>query len=277
MKTTPTTETDPTEMGPNRTGILASPIDSKKTIEGARAGIAANLISTEPTAIHGYRVRASTEVGPVGTMPPPGTLKGAAKTALKAMQGESANVLIDKMAARLAFERTGTRLYDAALVKLEAGRPHEGGPTRADLALIRDQEMAHAALLVECMEKLGADPTAMTPGADIQAVATSGVMQVATDPRTTLTQTLEALLIAELTDNDSWLLLTDLAERMGQTEMAEQFQRALDQEEEHLTKVRAWLTRAVTGQAGIAPSDPVEPPPRDISKAGNGNGSRRSS
>jgi hypothetical protein len=105
MKTTPTTETDPTEMGPNRTGILASPIDSKKTIEGARAGIAANLISTEPTAIHGYRVRASTEVGPVGTMPPPGTLKGAAKTALKAMQGESANVLIDKMAGRTRADR----------------------------------------------------------------------------------------------------------------------------------------------------------------------------
>lgn len=260
MKTTPTRDTDPTEMGPNRTGILASPIDSKKTIEGARAGISPELVTTEPTAIHGFRVRASSEVGPVGTMPPPGTLKGAAKTAIKALQGESANVLIDKMAARLAFERSGTRLYDAALAKLEAGHPHEGGPTRAELELIRDQEMAHAAILVECMEKLGADPTAMTPSADIQAVATSGVLQVATDPRTTLTQVLEALLIAELADNDSWQLLVDLTERMGQDEMAQEFQRALEQEDEHLTKVRAWLTRAVTGQAGISPTDRVEPP-----------------
>jgi rubrerythrin len=261
MRTTPpTTDTDPTEIGPNRTGILASPIDSKKTIEGARAGISPELVSTEPTAIHAYRLQASKEVGPVGTMPPPGTLKGAAKTALKALQGESANVLIDKMAARLAFERSGTRLYDAALVKLEAADPHAGGPTRMELERIRDQEMAHAALLVQCMEKLGADPTAMTPSADIQAVATSGVLQVATDPRTTLTQTLEALLIAELADNDSWLLLVDLTERMGQAEMAAQFQRALEEEDEHLTKVRAWLTAAVTGQAGFEPTDPVEPP-----------------
>ena len=262
MRTTPTNDTDPTEIGPNRTGVLASPIDSKKSIEGAREGIAPELVSTEPTAIHAYRLQASSEAGPVGTMPPPGTLKGAAKTAIKALKGESANVLVDKMAARLAFERSGTRLYDAALVKLEAGGPRAGGPTRAELERIRDDEMAHAALLVECLEKLGADPTAMTPCADIQGVATSGVLQVATDPRTTLTQTLEALLIAELADNDSWLLLVDLTERMGQTEMSALFQRALEEEDEHLTKVRAWLTAAVTGQAGLEPTDPAAPPTR---------------
>ncbi|HTE49314.1 MAG TPA: ferritin-like domain-containing protein [Kofleriaceae bacterium] len=261
MKTN--TETAPTEMGPNRTGIKASPIDSKKTIEGAKAGIAPELISTEPTAIHNYRVSASTEVGPVGTMPPPGTLKGAAKTALKALQGESANVFLDQLAARLAFERSGTRLYDAVLAKFDAGEPHEGGPTRAQLEHIRGEEMAHAALLTECMEELGGDPTAMTPGADIQAVATSGILQVATDPRTTLSQAMNALLIAELADNDSWLVLVDLAERMGQTEMAERFQRALEQEDDHLTKVRAWLTSSIMGQAGVERTEAVNPPPRE--------------
>jgi rubrerythrin len=263
----PNTETDPTEMGSNRTGIKASPIDSKKTIEGAEAGVPTSAVSFEPIEIHAWRVKASTNVGPVGTVPPPGTLKGAAKAVIKAIQGERANVLIDQLASRLAFERGGTRLYEALLTKFDAGHPHEGGPTRAELEHIRDEELEHFGLLAACLEELGADPTAMTPGADIQAVASAGLMQVVTDPRTTLTQALDAVLVAELADNDEWQLLIDLAERMDQPEMATRFQRALEQEDEHLTKVRSWLTKAIMGQAGIEPTPPVEPSPRERRKS----------
>jgi hypothetical protein len=91
------------------------------------------------------------------------------------------------------------------------------------------------------MEQLGADPTAMTPSADLASVQSSGVMQVVNDPRTDLGECLEAILTAELVDNDGWSLLTRLAEQIGQTEMAEKFRTAKEEEDEHLASVREWV------------------------------------
>jgi hypothetical protein len=48
-------------------------------------------------------------------VPPPTSMKGMAKSALQALKGEKATVLIDKLAERLAFERTGTRLYETLI------------------------------------------------------------------------------------------------------------------------------------------------------------------
>ncbi|HEU5054881.1 MAG TPA: ferritin-like domain-containing protein [Kofleriaceae bacterium] len=243
----------------NRTGIKASPIDSKKMIEAAERAIPDAMVSTEPAEMNALRLEYSSSAPPVGTMPLPASLEGAAKTAAKMIEGENGNVFLDHLAARLAFERTGTRLYDALLVKHEAASVHEGGPTREDLLHIRDQELEHALMLIRCIEELGGDPTAMTPAADIQAVASSGIPQVLADPRTTLSQALEAVLIAELADVDSWEMLLDLAEGLGQDEMAERFQLALSQEEEHLASVRQWVATSLLGQAGIDVStDDVE-------------------
>ena len=72
--------------------------------------------------------------------------------------------------------------------------------------------------------------TAQTPCADVSATASMGIVQVLTDPRTTLAQCLNALLTAELTDNAGWELLIDLAEELGHSDMADEFtdpQRAL--------------------------------------------------
>ena len=128
---------------------------------------------------------------------------------------------------------------------------HDGGPTRDDLEHIRDEELAHAAMLIECFEEIGADATAVTPAADVQAVASCGIVQVVSDPRTTLTQALEAVLTAELTDVDSWQLLADMASKLGQEDMANRFLRAFREEQEHLIKVRDWLSSSLLGQAGI--------------------------
>ena len=91
------------------------------------------------------------------------------------------------------------------------------------------------------MEKLGGDPTAQTPCADVSAVAASGFMQVLNDPRTTLAQCLNAMLAVELADNAGWELLADLAEDAGQSDMASQFLAALAEEQEHLVIVKGWL------------------------------------
>jgi hypothetical protein len=248
----------PTDSGlRNRTGAKASPIDSSKTAEGAVLGTPDDLVSTEAFELQSERLLYANQALPVGTMPPPASVKGAAKTAVKMVSGKHPNVFLDQLAARLAFERTGTRIYEALLVKHEAASVHEGGPTHEELVHIRDEELAHAMLLIACIEELGADPTAVTPAADIQAVASCGIVQVLGDPRTTLTQALQAVLVAELADVDSWQVLIDMADVLGHADMVDRFQAALDTEEEHLLKVRSWVSAALLGQAGAA-TEPEE-------------------
>lgn len=238
----------PTDIGSNRTGIQTSPSHAKEMIEGAIAGSPAPMSETESSALHAMRVEYSTESPPVGTMPPP--VDGKASRA-SADDLEQMNVFLDQLGARLAFERTGTRIYEALLVKFEAASVHPEGPTREDLLHIRDEELAHAGLLAECIQEIGGDPTVVTPAADVQAVASCGIVQVLGDPRTTFTQALEAVLTAELTDVDSWQLLVDMADKLGLDDMAERFGTALDEEGEHLLNVRQWLTGALLGQAGV--------------------------
>jgi rubrerythrin len=241
----------PTDLGPNRTGIATSPIDSKALIEGAQAGTL--MVQLEPLQLHSERVAWSRDVTPVGTMPPPASIKGVAKTAVDAIRGKHPMVFLDLIAERLAFERTGTRLYEALLVKYDAGHPEPGGPTREDLERIRDDELQHFAMLKEALETLGADPTAMTPGADVTGVMSMGLVQTLSDPRVTLTQALKAILVAELTDNDGWLVLADVAARLGHDELASRFRVGLAAEEEHLARVRSWVTIRIDGQAGLEP------------------------
>jgi len=76
----------------------------------------------------------------------------------------------------------------------------------------------------------------------VMSVAASGFMQVLNDPRTTLAQSLNAMLAVELADNAGWELLTVLAEDAGQSDLAGQFLGALAQEQEHLAIVKGWLT-----------------------------------
>jgi len=139
-------------------------------------------------------------------------------------------------------------------VKLQAAHDHPGGPTRAEIEGIRDDEIRHAMLLKRAIETLGADPTAVTPSADVAAVASQGLVAVLTDPRTTLSEALKTLVIAELADNDAWVTLRELAQRLGQDDLANEFSRALDEEEEHLAMVRSWVNSSIMSRAG-APSD----------------------
>ena len=145
-------------------------------------------------------------------------------TAVEAMKesyvpGQDPVLLLDKLGERIAFERAGTRLYDALLSKHDAGRTFRGAPSRAELQHIRDQEHEHFLMLVDAMERLGGDPTAVTPSADVQATASKGLPAVLADPRTDLLQCLEAILVAELVDNDCWTALMELAENAGETDL----------------------------------------------------------
>jgi hypothetical protein len=237
------------DVGMNRTGIATSPIESKKSIQGAQEG----GFSTpgDERGIHATRavyMRESLTEG-LGTVPPPASLKGVAKTGLELLKGHKASVFLDKLGERIAFERTGTRLYEAALAKLEVYGTWEGGPSREQLQKILTDELSHFVLVSEAMVKMGGDPTAMTPSADVAAVASEGIPKVLVDPRTNLKQSLEALLVAELTDNAGWELLIELARGLGQDELVTRFQAALDAEAEHLVWVTKWVAAGAMGEA----------------------------
>lgn len=244
------------QIGKNRTGIDLSPIDKKLLIDGA-AGTVPSMEGDE-SAIDETRAEYLEEGASIGSMPPPATVKGAASTVVDMAKGTKAAVLLDKIGERLAFERTGTRLYAALIAKLEASEPLPGGPTRADLDKIHREEMEHFEMLREVMLGLGADPTAVTPSADVAAVSSMGILQVIGDPRMNLKQSLEAILVAELVDNDCWAMLTQLAKAAGHDKLVEKFQKALSDELEHLVNVRTWVTNATLGE--VKPAKPTAQP-----------------
>jgi rubrerythrin len=177
----------------------------------------------------------------LGSVPPPASLKGTVQTAVKAVIGEQPMLLMDKLGERLAFERTGTRLYEALVSKYDAFGSFDGGPSRGDLEHVLQEEYRHFTMLQSVIEQLGGDPTSVTPSANLQATAAHGVNQVIVDPRSTLLQSLEAILIAELADNACWEALIELAQEAGEDNLVGQFQEALSNEQDHLAKVQAWL------------------------------------
>lgn len=245
----PTPNTDPTDIGANRTGIKTSPVGAKKMMEAAAAAIPRASADTSP--LTRVRVEESRTSEPVGTVPPPASLKGAAKAMMKAVKGEKLTVFLDLVGERLAFERSGVRLYDALLAKFAAADEHPGGPELEELQTIRAQELGHFHMLTAVCEELGGDPTAVTPAADIIANASAGLLKVASDPKTTFNQALKVVLAAELIDNEGWALLYELATQLELGEVAAQFEAAGEVEEQHLLNVRRWLEVSVAGEAGV--------------------------
>jgi hypothetical protein len=223
----------------NRTGIGTSPIDSNDIVKTAREACPA---PSDGRSLDLARRAYEGDAEPIGSVPIPTTLKGALVAAVDRIKGRRSAALIDKLGERLAFERTGTRLYEALLSKHETSSAWPAGPTRVELEQFHDEELAHFEMLCGAMAELGADPTAETPAADVIGVASSGILQVITDPRTTLAQSLQALLAAELVDNDGWQMLIDAARAADKEHLVPRFQKAQQEEAIHLGYVRRWLT-----------------------------------
>jgi rubrerythrin len=243
---------DPTKLGQNRTGMQMSPLHSEALLISARdaAAMLEPVEPDQPEAMLMSELRREyvNEAEALGSMPPPGTMTGALKAGVGMLTGKRLQVFIDKVAERMAYERGGTRLYDAALVKvaaLAAGTP----VTMERVKQIRNQEAEHAELLRQALIDLGADPTAQTPCADLVGVQSMGLMQSVTDPRTSLAQTLSSLLAAELIDVASWEMLSRLARSMGREDLAERFDQALEQENDHLSTISRWYEGLLNSDA----------------------------
>jgi rubrerythrin len=232
-------ETEEVKVGTNRTGIALARERAEAMVAGARE--LGPTSEGDASFFGAVRAEYSAEAEPIGTMPPPTSFKGLAKTAMQSISGGQPTLFMDKLGERLAFERTGTRLYEALLSKHDSFGSFAGGPTRAELEKILEEEYEHFRLLLAAIESLSGDPTAVTPSADLSALASQGIGSVIVDPRTTLLQCLEAILIAELTDNEGWEGLVDLAEVAGEEALRESFAQAMEDEHQHLKKVRSWI------------------------------------
>lgn len=226
----PRRPTHVTRPGANHTGITLHPDLVAEMIEGthefgptSRGGIE-QLIAA--------RDRAARDSEPAATMPP-----------TRHLPAERLPVL-DKLGARLAFERTSVRLYEALIGKLDTYDAFPGGPSRADLELLRDQERDHLLLAEELILDLGGDPTVVTPCANLQAAATRGICEVVVDPRTNVIECLEAIVIAELADHESWDQLGHAVGLIGAPAVEQRVRDAERIEDEHARKVRGWLAAA---------------------------------
>jgi bacterioferritin (cytochrome b1) len=227
----------------NRTGMQTSPELAEELVEGAASATPSS--EGGPQVIAESRADYISEGYPLGSMPAmPFSKEAEADEDQTAMA-----VLLDKLSERLAFERMGVRLYEALLNKCETLGESKPGPSLEEIKHIGSEELEHFLMLNQTITDLGGDPTVESPSADIAAVASMGILQVLTDPRSSVPQCLDAMLTAELTDNAGWELLIELASNLGYDEMREQFETALTHEEEHLQNVRNWVSDFVLDRA----------------------------
>jgi hypothetical protein len=249
---------DPTRIRRNHTGIASAPERAAETVQGTEEfGPTPRLEGLALEQDRGMYILASE---PAGTMPPPAGLKEIARSVLDTLQGKNPAVLLDALGARLAFERSGVRIYEALLTKVRAFGPQPGGPSAADLSEIWNDELSHFQILQDAVERMGGDPTAVTPCANLEAVASIGPIQIATDPRLNLRESMRAALLIELADNDSWESLIRLAGSFGQTELVDTFSACLASEQQHLARVRTWVNAMAEELAGGDVEDEVEEP-----------------
>lgn len=239
----------------NRTGLQMSPRHARELLEAVHGADGA------PAARNGHALAAArgvyiAEAEPLGTVPAPASLRGVLRSGAKIVSGLRPQVFIDKLAERAAFERGGTRLYEALIAKFAAESASSASIaantdlTEQRLLGIREEEARHFALVCECIESLGADPTVETPSADVIGVASRGLLQVVSDPRTSLTQSLQAVLAAELIDRDGWELLITMADELGERDSVASFREALKEEDEHLLSVRRWYVTLSLAASG---------------------------
>jgi hypothetical protein len=223
----------------NRTGAATSPEMALDMIRMAQRTPADP--DGDATALAEYRKPYIEDGSILGSRPLPNDSDGEDPD-------DPAALLLDKLGERLAFERQGVRLYECLIGKLKLLGPMPGGPTVKELEHILKEEAKHFQFLQQAIIRSGGDPTVQTPCANVAGVLSQGIVQIVADPRTTLVQCLEAMLNAELVDKDGWALLRELVDAQGVNELAEKIEEAEDNEQEHLEKVRGWLSALVIGE-----------------------------
>ena len=77
--------------------------------------------------------------------------------------GAQPTLFLDKLGERLAFERSGTRLYEALVSKHDAFGSFAGGPSKGDLEAILQEEYRHFTMLSVYDQAAGRGPHGRDP------------------------------------------------------------------------------------------------------------------
>jgi bacterioferritin (cytochrome b1) len=153
--------------------------------------------------------------------------------------------LLDLLNERLKFERTGVKLYDMVLAKLNLCKDQTFTPMIGQIKTVREQEKEHEEWLEDCIRGLGGTAHEETELSELVERESKGVMDVvATDDE--IPHLFHALLTAELVDNNGWKLLLTIADEADDDEARREFRKRAREEEEHLIFIRsvvAALTR----------------------------------
>ncbi|MDB5102881.1 MAG: hypothetical protein JWP91_570 [Fibrobacteres bacterium] len=235
----------------NRSGTSTSPEDALDVIREAQRTPPSPKGDARQLAE--YRKPYLEQRIPIGSRP---VAIDQARTGRAEEGNTSVSLLLDKLGERLAFERQGVRLYESLIGKIKAIGEEPGGPAIDELEHILDEERAHFRFLSEAIVGIGGDPTVQTPCANIAGILSQGLVQVVADPRTTVPQCLEAILNAELADNDGWNLLQALVATLGVGDLGDRIEEAKEHEQDHLEMVRSWQAAMVMGNAA-----PIKPNP----------------
>ncbi|WP_333876919.1 ferritin-like domain-containing protein [Methylobacter sp.] len=235
---------DAAEFGLNKTPTQLHPVMTQSMVDGYEEFPP----HAEDIAIDAFTMRKKyiQNSEQLGSVPLPNTLRGAVSLSVQAIQGNSPSILIDKLGQRLAYERSGVRLYDALITKCKSVEPVIDTTV---LEQFRNDEAGHFALVQDCIRSMGGDPTAQTPCADSSGMIAMGLIQVINDPRSSIPQCVEAMLIAELTDLAAWELLIRIVDESGLSDYMTRFQQAKLTEDNHMRTIKKWLERLTLNNA----------------------------
>lgn len=150
--------------------------------------------------------------------------------------------VIDLLNERLAFERSGVKLYDMLLSRLRDTTDPMLKPLVGQVQEHRDEEKEHEEWLEEQIRALGGDPHTPSEHSILVQAESEGIERVMRrDGR--IPHAFHALLTAELADNAGWDLLVQLADEFGDRRAKKEFKKRLHAEEKHLLFVRETLLR----------------------------------
>ncbi|GAB3254758.1 hypothetical protein [Chitinimonas naiadis] len=174
-------------------------------------------------------------------------------------------VLIEKLAERLAAVAAGSHLYDLLVSRYGSGMDEacldmlrragslcSGAKAETppdSLRRIQQEKAMHAILLEQALDYLGSPTPPHASADDLSTISFSTAAQMMTVPHAGFESRLSALLSTELADSAGWELLVKLTEQVGLTFMAEDFQEALKQEQQHIALIKDWICTLTLGAA----------------------------
>jgi bacterioferritin (cytochrome b1) len=184
---------------------------------------------------------------------------------------KNAAQVLDVLAARLTFERTGVKLYDSVIQKIERSGESRYQALVDTLRKHRDEEKEHAEWLEWVIRALGGRPEEITNLARLETEESQGIQSVILDGHTRVIEVLHALLTAELADNAGWDLLVELADDTGDQLARAEFGKRMLEEARHLAFLREAMLRAaeveILGRDEPMPKRPIAAVARPLLKS----------